>query len=147
MRTYMDKKGCLKSQWFVTDASKEVLGRMSAGIARILIGKNRPGFTPHVMPDNHVIVLNASKVIFTGKKLQQKLFVHHTPYPGGLRTQKLSDLMVERPAEVVRRAVRRMLPKTRLGYRMITNLHVYPGDSHRHSAQNPKPVSFTTAKS
>jgi len=146
MRTVMLKKGETKAKWFVVDASEEVLGRMASRIARIIMGKTRVDYTPHVLCGDHVIVLNAAKVNISGKKVERKVYIHNTFWPGGLRTRPLKTMIVERPEEVVRLAVRRMLPKSRLGRQMIRQLHVYAGAEHPHKAQMPEPLKFGTLK-
>lgn len=146
MRTAMLKKGETKAKWFVVDASGEILGRMASRIARIIMGKTKVSYTPHVLCGDHVIVLNAAQVNLTGKKLERKVYIHNTFWPGGLRTRPMKNMMENRPEEIVRLAVRRMLPKSRLGRQMIRQLHVYAGAEHRHKAQMPEPLKFGTLK-
>lgn len=146
MRSYMAKKETVKRKWFVIDASKEILGRMAVEIAKILMGKNKPTWTPHVDTGDFVVVTNAAKVVLTGKKLEQKLYRHHTGWPGALKERKMSEMMETKPEEIITLAVRRMLPKSKLGKAMIKKLKVYAGAAHPHEAQMPETISFDTAK-
>ena len=137
MNTYMANKGTVEREWFVVDATDLVLGRMSTRIAMVLRGKHKPIYTPHVDTGDNVIVINAAKVRFTGKKLDQKIYYHHTGYPGGLKEATARRMMERKPEFVVREAVRGMLPKGPLGRAMLKKLHVYAGDEHVHQAQKP----------
>lgn len=130
-------------EWLVVDAGEVPLGRLASRVATILRGKHKPIYSPHVDHGDHVVVVNADKVRLTGKKLEKKTFFRHTGYIGGGRTTPLSEMMATRPEEVVRRAVKGMLPKTRLGRQMIKKLKVYAGEKHPHEAQNPRAVSLT----
>ena len=146
MRTYSPKASEIQRSWMVVDADGMVLGRLATEVARILRGKHKPTFTPHMDMGDHVIVINADKVVLTSNK-GEKLFVHrHSGYPGGLRSQSYGQLLASKPEEAVRRAVRGMLPKNRLGRQMIKKLKVYSGPSHPHGAQMPETVEFTHAK-
>jgi len=139
MKTYMAKKGELAQKWYLVDATDKILGRMATRIAAILMGKHRPEYTPHVDTGEFVIVINASKVRFTGEsKPAQRTYEHYTQYPGGRRIVPLKEMMASRPDRVVFDAVRRMVPKTRLGKSMMQKLKVYAGDSHPHQAQTPE---------
>jgi len=129
-------------KWFVVDAEKEILGRMAGEIATILMGKNKPTYTPHVDCGDFVVVTNASKVQFTGKKLEKKLYRYHTGYIGGLREHNLEWMLEHKPEKVVELAVKRMVPKTKLGTAMMKKLKVYAGAEHQNQAQNPQPLSF-----
>ena len=140
MRTYMARKEDVKPEWFFVDASQEILGRMAVDVAMILTGKNKPTYTPHVDTGDHVIIVNAAKVRVSGRKIEQKVYRHHTGWPGGLVERRMSELMKSKPDEVIRLAVRRMLPKTKLGRQMIKKLHVYAGPEHPHEAQKPRPL-------
>jgi len=138
MRTYTPKVSEIQRQWFVVDAEGMVLGRLATEVATILRGKHKPTYTPHIDTGDHVIVINADKVVLTSNK-GEKTFVHrHSGYPGGLRSKSYGQLIAEKPEEAVRRAVRGMIPKNRLGRQMIKKLKVYAGPVHNHAAQDPK---------
>ena len=128
------------------DATNEVLGRLASQIAKILRGKNKPGYTPHVDCGDYVIVVNAEKVKLTGDKLTEKVYVRHTGYPGGQRFATAQDYMKKKPEFVIEEAVRGMLPKTRLGEAIFKNLKVYAGAEHPHAAQNPKAIKLNEIK-
>ena len=146
MRTYTPKVSEIQREWFVVDAEGMVLGRLATEVATILRGKHKPTYTPHIDTGDHVIVINADKVVLTSNK-GDKLFVHrHSGYPGGLRTKSYGQLIAEKPDEAVRRAVRGMIPKNRLGRQMIKKLKVYAGPVHNHAAQDPKTIEFAHAK-
>lgn len=146
MRTYSPRASEIERAWFVVDAEDLVLGRMATEVARRLRGKHKPTFSPHMDTGDHVIVVNASKVVLTSDK-GGKLFVHrHSGYPGGLRSQSYGDLLERKPEEAVRRAVRGMLPKNRLGRQMIRKLKVYAGPDHPHAAQRPQPLDIAGAR-
>ena len=130
-------------EWYIVDAQEYPLGRLASRVATILRGKHKPIYSPHVDHGDHVVVVNAGKVQLTGRKLEKKTYFRHSGYIGGVRTTALSEMMATRPEEVVRRAVKGMLPKTRLGRQMIKKLKVYAGDKHPHEAQNPRTVSLT----
>ena len=125
-------------EWVVIDATDLVLGRLAARVALVLRGKNKPNFTPHADCGDNVIILNADKVKLTGKKMTDKVYVHHTGYPGGQRFATPKDLLQRKPTEVLRMAVKGMLPKNRLGAKLINNLYLYTGNEHPHQAQNPR---------
>ena len=146
MRTYTPKVSEIQREWFVVDAEGMVLGRLATEVATILRGKHKPTYTPHIDTGDHVIVINADKVVLTSNK-GDKLFVHrHSGYPGGLRTKSYGQLIAEKPDEAVRRAVRGMIPKNRLGRQMIKKLKVYAGPVHNHTAQDPQTIEFAHAK-
>ena len=146
MRTYTPKVSEIQRSWYVVDAEGMVLGRLATEVATILRGKHKPTYTPHIDTGDHVIVINADKVVLTSNK-GDKLFVHrHSGYPGGLRTKSYGQLIAEKPDEAVRRAVRGMIPKNRLGRQMIKKLKVYAGPVHNHAAQDPKTIEFAHAK-
>ena len=128
------------------DATNEVLGRLASQIAKILRGKNKPGYTPHVDCGDYVIVVNAEKVKLTGDKLTEKVYVRHTGYPGGQRFATAQDYLKKKPEFVIEEAVRGMLPKTRLGEALFKNLKVYAGAEHPHAAQNPKAIKLNEIK-
>lgn len=138
----MAKKGQAQRKWFLVDAQGAILGRMAAKIAPILMGKKEPTYTPHVDGGDYVIVVNAEKVRVTGKKAQQKEYDHYTLYPGGRRVVSFADMMVRKPEKVIELAVRRMLPKNRLGRKMYTRLKVYRGSDHQQQAQKPEKIEL-----
>ena len=133
-------------EWVVIDATNEVLGRLASQVAKILCGKNKPSYTPHVDCGDYVIVINADKVKLTGKKLTDKVYVRHTGYPGGQRFATPADLLTRKPTAVIEEAVKGMLPKTRLGAAIMKNLKVYAGAEHPHAAQNPKTIKLNEIK-
>ena len=138
MKTYMAKKGEVEAKWHVVDATDKILGRMAARIATILMGKHRPEYTPHVDTGDFVIVLNASKVRVTGdSKPTQRKYERYSGYPGGRKVVTLAEMLRTKPEKVVSEAVRRMLPKNRLGVAMLKKLKVYAGSEHPHQAQQP----------
>ena len=143
-KTYSPRAGDIDRQWFVVDAEDKVLGRLSTEIARILRGKHKPTYTPHLDMGDHVIVVNADKVRVTGKKLEQKVYWRHTGYPGGIRSTSLEKLMADHPERVIQKAVRGMLPHNILGRQMFTKLRVYAGPDHRHAAQKPESLELPT---
>ncbi|MGP1392683.1 MAG: 50S ribosomal protein L13 [Candidatus Cryptobacteroides sp.] len=132
----------VKKEWVVIDATDLVLGRLASRLALVLRGKNKPGFTPHVDCGDNVIVINAEKVALTGKKMTDRVYKRYTGYPGGQRFTTPAEILQKRPAELVRRAVRGMLPKNRLGDKIIKNLYVYAGPEHPHQAQQPKTIKL-----
>lgn len=138
MKTFMPKAETVERKWYIVDAEGQTLGRLSSEIARVLIGKNKPIYTPHVDTGDHVVVINAEKVVLTGKKLDQKLYRYHTGHPGGLKEIKYKDMMKNKPEEVVMHAVKGMLPKNKLGRKMLKKLRVYRGSDHKHEAQKPE---------
>jgi large subunit ribosomal protein L13 len=138
MSTYFTKQGEIVRKWFVVDAARQPLGRLASRVARILMGKENPKYTPFIDTGDHVVVINAEQVKITGMKVEQKKYQHYTGYPGGLRTEGLEKRMVRKPELVVEEAVARMLPKNRLGKQMFTKLKVYKGDKHPHAAQKPE---------
>ena len=140
MSTFMAKASNVERQWYVIDAENLVLGRLATQIAAMLRGKHKPTFTPHVDTGDYIIVVNAEKIVLTGKKLDQKMYRHHTGYPGGLKEMTYRRLMATKPEFALKEAVRGMLPKGPLGYAMLKKLHVYAGANHEHQAQ--KPVVF-----
>ncbi len=136
----MAKASNVERQWYVIDAENQVLGRLASQIAAMLRGKHKPTFTPHVDTGDYIIVVNAEKVVLTGKKLDQKMYRHHTGYAGGMKETTYRRLMATKPEFALKEAVRGMLPKGPLGYAMLKKLHVYAGPNHEHQAQ--KPVVF-----
>ncbi|HEY9326050.1 MAG TPA: 50S ribosomal protein L13 [Candidatus Limnocylindria bacterium] len=145
-KTYAVKTADIKREWRVVDADGATLGRLATRIATMLRGKHRATFSTHIDTGDPVIVLNASKIKVTGRKLQAKQYVRHSGYPGGMRTESLERLLARRPEEVIRRAVRGMLPQNRLGEQMIRKLHVYAGAEHPHAAQRPTELKEATAR-
>ena len=140
MKTYTAKPGEITREWYLVDAEGQTLGRLATRIADTLRGKNKPQYTPHVDTGDFVVVVNAEKITVTGNKLDQKLVHRHSGYPGGLRTRTLREQLERRPTEVLRKAVKGMLPRTRLARTQITKLKIYAGAEHPHVAQAPKPL-------
>ena len=140
MRTYTAKPGEVERRWYVVDADGQTLGRLATRIADTLRGKGKAQYTPHVDTGDFVVVVNAEKVLVTGNKLDQKRYYRHSGYPGGLRSRTLREQLERRPTEVIRKAVKGMLPKNRLARRQLTKLKVYAGPDHPHEAQAPQPL-------
>ena len=136
-KTYSAKKEDIKRKWYIIDAKGEVLGKVAVKAATILRGKHKPIYTPHIDTGDYVIVVNASQVVLTGKKLEQKYYRRHSGYPGGLKSIRYDRLLKEKPKKVIELAIRGMLPKTKLGRAMLKKLRVYKGSEHSHEAQNP----------
>jgi large subunit ribosomal protein L13 len=143
MKTYSAKPREIERRWYVVDAESKTLGRLATQIADLLRGKGKPAYTPHVDTGDFVIVVNAEKIHVTGQKLDQKLYYRHSGYPGGLHTRTLREQLERRPEEVLRRAVRGMLPKNRLASAQLRKLKIYAGPDHPHAAQNPEPMQET----
>jgi len=141
LKTYVPKMGEIEKRWYVVDASDMVLGRLATRIARVLRGKHKPSFTPHLDVGDHVIVINAAKVRLTGKKSSSKIYSHHSGYPGGLKQESFADLLQRKPERIIEIAVKGMLPHNRLGRRLFRKLKVYAGDQHPHAAQRPEPLT------
>jgi large subunit ribosomal protein L13 len=142
MKTYQAKKEELKYQWYLVNAEGKVLGRLASELAKILRGKHKPTFTPHLDTGDFVVVVNAEKVGLTGKKLKDKIYYRHTGYPGGIKEVSAEKLLAKKPTELIRRAVKGMLPKNSLGRQMLRKLKVYAGPNHPHKAQNPVPLEL-----
>ncbi len=142
MKTLIAKKQDVIPQWYLVDADDQILGRMSSRIASILRGKHRPVFSPHQDFGDHVVVVNAEKIKLTGRKEEQKEYFRHTGYPGGVRTTPLSRMRATKPERIIEHAVRGMLPKNKLGRKMLKKLHVYAGPEHTHQAQQPESVDL-----
>lgn len=140
-KTYMAKPGEVTQVWWLADAEGKVLGRLASSIATILMGKHRPAYTPHVDTGDFVIVTNVEKVVLTGNKRQQKKYTWYTGYPGQ-RSETLAERMEQKPQLVLYDAVRRMLPKSKLGRKMLSKLKIYVGPNHHHQAQQPKPIEL-----
>jgi len=137
-KTYMAKPEEIKREWFVVDAAGKTLGRLASEIAKILRGKHKPYYTPHLDCGDYVVVINAEKVKVTGKKLTDKIYYRHSGYMGGLKEIPLGKMLAEHPERVIELAVKRMLPQNRLGRKMLKKLKVYAGENHPHQAQKPK---------
>ena len=138
MSTYFPSAGEVSRKWFVIDAEDQVLGRLAARVARILMGKHKPQYTTFLDTGDHVVVINATKVRLTGQKLEKKIYRHHTGFPGGLVERRARHRLASRPTRVVEDAIKGMLPKTKLGKAMARKLRVYAGDQHPHQAQKPE---------
>jgi large subunit ribosomal protein L13 len=141
-RTVSANKKTVNKEWIVIDAQGEILGRLSSKIAMIIRGKNKPEYTPHVDCGDNVIVINADKIKLTGNKFTEKIYTSYTGYPGGQRFISPKELMAKHPKRVIEKAVRGMLPKTKLGAKLYTNLYVYAGTEHPHAAQSPKTIKL-----
>ena len=142
MNTYMANPAKIERKWYVVDAEGQTLGRLASEIAKVLRGKNKHVFTPHVDTGDYVIVINAEKISVTGKKLDQKIYYNHSDYVGGMKETTLREMMAKKPEKVIELAVKGMLPKGPLGRSMITKLHVYAGAEHPHAAQKPEELKF-----
>ncbi|MDO5436247.1 MAG: 50S ribosomal protein L13 [Clostridia bacterium] len=142
MKTYMAKAADINRKWYVVDAEGQVLGRLASQVASVLRGKNKPIYTPNVDTGDYVIIINADKAVLTGKKLDQKIYYHHTGYVGGMKETKYRKLMAEKPEFAVRRAVVGMLPKGPLGRQMARKLKVYAGPEHENAAQQPEKLEL-----
>lgn len=136
--TYMANKESLNREWLIIDATGKTVGRLASEVAAILRGKHKPTFTPHVDCGDFVVIINAEKVIFTGNKLSNKIYYRHTNHPGGLKEETAEKLMARAPERILEKAIKGMLPKTKLGRQMYRNLYIYKGDIHPHVAQQPK---------
>ncbi len=145
-KTVSANKATVTKEWVLVDATDEVLGRLASKVAKILRGKNKPSFTPHVDCGDNVIIINAEKVRLTGNKLKDKTYVSHSGYPGGQRIQTPAELLSKYPERVIEKAVKGMLPKNRLGSKIYGNLKVYVGSEHKQEAQNPKVIDLNTIK-
>jgi large subunit ribosomal protein L13 len=143
MKTYQARKEDIKKLWYLVDAKDKVLGRLATEIANLLRGKGKPIFSPHMDTGDFVIVVNAEKIRLTGDKLKGKVYYHYSGYPGGLKTITAEKLLAKRPEELVRRAVKGMLPKNRLGRKVFKKLKVYTGPDHPHEAQQPEQIQVS----
>ena len=142
MNSFMANPAKVERKWYVVDATGYTLGRLASEVAKVLRGKNKPVFTPHVDTGDYVIVVNADKIKVTGKKLDQKIYYHHSDYVGGMKETTLREMLAKKPEKVVELAVKGMLPKGPLGREMFTKLHVYAGTEHPHAAQQPEALTF-----
>ena len=142
MKTFMASPATIERKWYVVDATDMTLGRLASEVAKVLRGKNKPTFTPHIDTGDYVIVINASKVKVTGNKAHDKMYYHHTGFPGGIKSESFEKLLARKPEDVIETAVRGMLPKGPLGRAMFRKLKVYAGESHNHAAQQPQVIKF-----
>ena len=142
MKTFMANPAKIERKWYVVDAAGLTLGRLASEVAKVLRGKNKPEFTPHIDTGDYVIVINAEKVVVTGKKLDQKIYYHHSDYVGGMKETTLREMMAKKPERVIELAVKGMLPKGPLGRQMYKKLFVYAGPEHKHEAQKPEALTF-----
>ena len=142
MKTFMASPATIERKWYVVDAANMTLGRLASEVAKVLRGKNKPIFTPHMDTGDFVIIVNADKVKVTGRKLDQKIYYHHSDYVGGMKETTLREMMAKKPEKVVELAVKGMLPKGPLARQMYTKLHVYAGPEHQHAAQKPEVLTF-----
>ena len=142
MNSYMANPDKIERKWYVVDAEGQTLGRLASEVAKVLRGKNKPVFTPHVDTGDYVIIVNADKVKVTGKKMDQKIYYNHSDYVGGMKETTLKEMMAKKPERVLELAVKGMLPKGPLGRTMIKKLHVYAGPEHNHAAQKPEVLTF-----
>lgn len=140
-KTYMAKSGEINSKWWLVDANEKILGRLSSDLAVILMGKHRPTYTPHIDTGDHIVVVNAEKVALSGDKWEKKVYTRYTGYPG-LRSETAADRLAKRPEMILREAVRRMLPKNKLGRRMLSKLKIFIGPDHDHQAQQPESINL-----
>lgn len=142
MKTFMASPATIDRKWYVVDATGMTLGRLASEVASVLRGKKKPIFTPHIDTGDYVIIINAEKVAVTGKKLDQKVYYHHSDYVGGMKSATLREKMNKKPEEVIEHAVKGMLPKGPLGREMYRKLFVYAGSEHKHAAQKPETLTF-----
>jgi large subunit ribosomal protein L13 len=140
-KSYTPRESEIERHWYVVDAADQTLGRLATRVARVLEGKHKPTYAPHLDTGDHVIILNASRIAVTSDKRETKLYIRHSGYPQGLRQETLGHLLARRPEEVIRRAVKGMLPRNRLGVQMLRKLKVYAGPEHPHQAQKPEPLA------
>ncbi|OOO00641.1 MAG: 50S ribosomal protein L13 [Epulopiscium sp. Nele67-Bin004] len=140
--TFMANAQNVEKQWFIVDAQGQTVGRLASQVASVLRGKHKPTYTPHVDCGDHVIIINAEKVVFTGKKLDQKLYRRHSGYAGGLKETKAKDVLNTHPERILMHAIKGMLPKNSLGRKLLTNVRIYAGTEHNHEAQQPKELKF-----
>ena len=142
MKTFMASTANVDRKWYVVDDTDQTLGRLASEVAKVLRGKNKPIFTPHIDTGDYVIVINAEKIKVSGKKLDQKVYYHHSDYVGGMKETTLKEMLNKKPEKVIELAVKGMLPKGPLGRQMFTKLHVYAGPDHKHEAQKPEVLTF-----
>ena len=144
MKTYVPKKTDVREKWYLVDAKDQILGRLATRIAKVLRGKNEPTFTPHVDPQNFVVVVNADKIKLTGNKLKDKVYYHHTGWVGGIKGITAEKLLEKNPPEVIKKAVKGMLPHNKLNRQIIKHLKIYAKDEHPHKAQKPETIDLHT---
>ncbi len=142
MKTFMASEATIDRKWYVVDAEGKTLGRLASEVAKVLRGKNKPIFTPHMDTGDYVIIVNAEKIQVTGKKLDQKIYYHHSDYVGGMKQTTLKEKLAKKPEQVIELAVKGMLPKGPLGRQMYRKLFVYAGPEHKHAAQKPEVLTF-----
>ena len=142
MKSFMASPATIERKWYVVDATGYTLGRLSSEVAKILRGKNKPEFTPHIDTGDYVVIVNAAKIKVTGKKMNQKIYYNHSAYVGGMKETTLKDMLAKKPEYVINHAVKGMLPKGPLGRQMFKKLHVYAGEAHVHEAQKPEVLTF-----
>ncbi|MCI7327273.1 50S ribosomal protein L13 [Hornefia butyriciproducens] len=142
MKSYIAKPAEVQRKWYVVDAEGKTLGRLASEVASVLRGKNKPTYTPHVDCGDNVIVVNAEKVSVTGKKRKEKIYVSYSGFPGGKKEVTFEEMQAKKPEEIIRHAVKGMLPEGKLGRQMFKKLHVYAGPEHKHAAQKPEPLEF-----
>ena len=142
MKTFVAKPATIEKNWYVVDAAGQTLGRLSTVVADALRGKRKPIYTPNIDTGDFVVIVNAEKIVVTGKKLDEKMYWRHSGYPGGIKGEALKDLLARRPEEVLRRAVKGMLPHNRLGAAQLRKLKIYAGPEHPHVAQHPQPLAI-----
>ena len=142
MKSFMASPATIERKWYVVDATDMTLGRLASEVAKVLRGKNKPTFTPHIDTGDYVIEVNAEKIKVTGKKLDQKVYYHHSEYVGGMKETTLREMLAKKPEKVIELAVKGMLPKGPLGREMYTKLYVYAGPDHKHQAQKPETLTF-----
>ena len=142
MNSFMANPAKVERKWYVVDATGYTLGRLASEVAKVLRGKNKPVFTPHIDTGDYVVIVNAEQIKVTGKKLDQKIYYHHSEYVGGMKETTLREMLAKKPEKVVELAVKGMLPKGPLGRQMFTKLHVYAGPEHPHAAQKPEALTF-----
>ncbi|ONI40253.1 50S ribosomal protein L13 [Candidatus Epulonipiscium fishelsonii] len=140
--TFMANAQNVQKEWFVVDAAGQTVGRLASQVAMVLRGKHKPTFTPHADCGDHVIIINAEKVVFTGKKLEQKVYRRHSGYAGGMKETKARDMLKNHPERILMHAIKGMLPKNSLGRTLLTNVRIYAGNEHEHEAQQPKELTF-----
>lgn len=142
MNTFMASPATIERKWYVVDAANMTLGRLASEVAKVLRGKNKPIYTPHMDTGDYVIIVNAAQIKVTGKKLDQKIYYHHSDYVGGMKEATLREKLAKKPEQVIELAVKGMLPKGPLGRQMFKKLHVYAGSDHKHAAQKPEVLTF-----
>jgi large subunit ribosomal protein L13 len=138
MKTFMPKAENIERKWYIVDAEGQTLGRLASEVAKVLSGKSKPIYTPHVDTGDHVIIINAEKIVVTGKKADQKLYRHYTGYIGGLKEISYKDLMIKKPEDILMHAIKGMLPKNKICRQMLKKLRIYKGSEHKHDAQQPE---------